>query len=75
MGYFLIKPSLNARELLDTAPELRILEDVIGLEFVLRDTLYLEDLDGCTRKAALRDLRVTLHEQNDGGSSDGCLNF
>lgn len=53
--------------LLDTLAQLGILEDVEGSEFIGVDALEAEDLDGGARKAALRCLGRSLHEEHNGG--------
>src|SRR5688572_15317585 len=50
------------RIVLDALPDLRILEDIDGLE---RDAEMVEDGDGAAREAALREQGGSLHEQDD----------
>lgn len=59
--------------LLDTLTQLRIFEDVEGGELIGVDALQAEDLDGGARKAALRCLGGSLHEENDGRGGHGLV--
>lgn len=61
----------HVRELLDTLPELRVLETVVRGHLVGGDTVDVEDLDDGAREAALRRGRGTLHEDDERGSLDG----
>jgi hypothetical protein len=61
------------RVLLDSRPELRILQHVESSELVGVDTLQTEDLDAGSREAALRCLGCSLHEEHDGCGGYGLV--
>lgn len=65
----------NSRELLDALPQLRVLQDVVRLDLLVRDTLHLEYLHRRTREAALRLLLCALHEEHNGRGRDGLLDL
>jgi len=58
----------HSRILFDSGSELRVRQYVECLKLLRRDALQIEDLGYCARKAALGQLGVALHEENDGGA-------
>jgi len=52
----------HAREFLNTGPQLRVREDVIGVHLGRGNTVEVKDLDDGPRETTLRCFRSSLHE-------------
>jgi hypothetical protein len=61
------------RVLLDSLPQLRVLQDVEGRKLVGADALEAEDLDDGAGEAALGHFGRSLHEEHDGRRGNGLV--
>jgi hypothetical protein len=57
---------MDAREFLDTTPQLWVSQHIVRLHLLARDTMEVEDLDNGAGETALGFCRCALHEQHDG---------